>query len=98
MSLFKGAFHTGEYRNVFKELGYTGSEIEQKLQNTWEKVFYGDNDTRIYYPVGEDMGYLLDTGNLDVRTEGMSYGMMLCVQMNKKEEFDRIWTDRKSVV
>ena len=21
----------------------------------------------------------------------MSYGMMMCVQMNKKEEFDRIW-------
>ena len=92
MSLTRGAFYTGEYRNVFKELGYTDSEIEQKIQNTWEKVFYGDDDTRIYYPAGEDMGYLLDTGNLDVRTEGMSYGMMLCVQMDKKEEFDRIWT------
>lgn len=40
---------------------------------------------------GEDMGYLEDTGNHDARTEGMSYGMMICVQMDKKEEFDRIW-------
>jgi oligosaccharide reducing-end xylanase len=92
MSSLKGAFYTGEYRNVFKELGYADSDIERKIQDTWEKVFYGDDDTRIYYPVGEDMGYILDTGNLDVRTEGMSYGMMLCVQLNKKEEFDRIWT------
>ncbi len=92
MDLLKGAFYSGEYRNVFKELGMTDSEIEQKVQDTWEKIFYGDDDTRIYYPVGEDMGYLLDTGNLDVRSEGMSYGMMLCVQMDKKEEFDRIWT------
>ena len=32
-----------------------------------------------------------DTGNHDARTEGMSYGMMMCVQMDKKEEFDRLW-------
>jgi oligosaccharide reducing-end xylanase len=37
------------------------------------------------------MAYMEDTGNHDVRTEGMSYGMMVCVQMNKKEEFDRLW-------
>ena len=32
-------------------------------------------------------GYMEDTGNHDVRTEGMSYGMMVCVQMNRKQEF-----------
>lgn len=32
-----------------------------------------------------------DTGNHDARTEGMSYGMMVCVQLDKKEEFDRLW-------
>ena len=37
------------------------------------------------------MAYLEDTGNHDVRTEGMSYGMMVCVQMDKKAEFDRLW-------
>ena len=31
------------------------------------------------------MGYMEDTGNHDVRTEGMSYGMMVCVQMNRKK-------------
>lgn len=44
-----------------------------------------------YHPVGEDMGCLEDPGNHDVRTEGMSYGMMMCVQLDMKEEFDRIW-------
>lgn len=37
------------------------------------------------------MAYMEDTGNHDVRTEGMSYGMMVCVQMNKKKEFDSLW-------
>jgi oligosaccharide reducing-end xylanase len=54
-------------------------------------LFYGDEDVRIYYQLGDDMGYMLDTGNLDVRTEGMSYGMMMAVQMDKKDEFDRLW-------
>ena len=37
------------------------------------------------------MAYLEDTGNNDARTEGMSYGMMMCVQLDWKAEFDRIW-------
>jgi len=37
------------------------------------------------------MGYMEDTGNNDARTEGMSYGMMMCVQMDMKEEFDKLW-------
>lgn len=85
-----GAFHTGKYRNVFKEMGYKDTAIQEKLEDAWKQIFYGDEDTRIYYP-SSDGGYLLDTGNLDVRTEGMSYGMMIAVQLDKKEEFDRIW-------
>jgi oligosaccharide reducing-end xylanase len=37
------------------------------------------------------MAYILDIANNDVRSEGMSYGMMIAVQLNKKEEFDRLW-------
>lgn len=86
-----GAFHTGTYRNLFRELGYDEDEINARLEQTWNELFYGDENTRIYYPMSEDKGYLLDTGNHDVRSEGMSYGMMMAVQMDKKEEFDRLW-------
>ena len=85
------AFETGNYRNLFLEAGKSQEEIDKKLQEIWETFFYGPEDERIYHPVGEDMGYLVDTGNIDARTEGMSYGMMICVQLDKKEEFDRIW-------
>lgn len=87
----KGAFYTGEYRNVFSECGYKSDEIEKKIEDTFEILFYGSEEENIYHPVGDDMGYMEDTGNHDVRTEGMSYGMMMCVQMNRKEEFDRLW-------
>ncbi|MCD7832410.1 MAG: glycosyl hydrolase family 8 [Lachnospiraceae bacterium] len=79
------------YRNVFREIGIDESDIQRKLQKTWDTFFYGGEDERVYYPVGEDMAYICDTGNDDARTEGMSYGMMICVQLDKKEEFDRLW-------
>lgn len=79
------------YRNLFLEMGKTQEEIDERLNEIWNTFFYGSEEERIYHPVGDDMGYLEDTGNHDARTEGMSYGMMICVQMDKKEEFDRIW-------
>lgn len=87
----KGAFYTGSYRNMFQEYGYDEAEIDNKVNQAWEELFNGDEDTRIYFESGEDEGYMLDTGNLDVRTEGMSYGMMMAVQMDRKDVFDRLW-------
>ena len=80
-----------EYRNVFASLGHSEEEIQSRLNDIFNTLFYGSEEERIYHPVGDDMGYMVDTGNIDARTEGMSYGMMMCVQMNKKEEFDRLW-------
>lgn len=86
-----GAFETGIYRNVFKECGYTEAEIEQRVEDTFRRIFHGTKEECFYHEVGEDMAYVEDTGNHDVRTEGMSYGMMVCVQLDRKEEFDRLW-------
>lgn len=85
-----GAYYTGKYRNVFKECGYEEKAITQRVEETFQTIFY-NKEERFYHEAGEDMAYLMDTGNLDVRTEGMSYGMMVCVQMDKKAEFDRLW-------
>ena len=86
-----GAYQTGNYRNVFKECGYGEAEIQNRVEQTFATIFYGNEEERFYHEVGEDMAYLEDTGNHDVRTEGMSYGMMVCVQLDKKKEFDRLW-------
>jgi oligosaccharide reducing-end xylanase len=88
-----GVFSTGEYRNLFREyLGKSDAEIQTRIDAAWDQLFYGDDDLeRVYYPVGEDMAYIADIGSGDVRSEGMSYGMMIAVQLDKKEEFDRLW-------
>jgi oligosaccharide reducing-end xylanase len=76
--------------------GYTVEDISARLQTAWDQLFYGDDESqRIYYPVDDDvngeMAYMLDVNNNDVRSEGMSYGMMIAVQLDKQEEFDRLW-------
>jgi oligosaccharide reducing-end xylanase len=87
------AFKSGHYRNLFREyLNKSGTEVQAKLETAWNQLFYGADDSeRVYYPVGADMAYITDIGNGDVRTEGMSYGMMIAVQLNKQEEFNRLW-------
>lgn len=78
------------YRNVFQEIGISEEALEKRLSEIVQTFFY-DESERLYHPVGEDMAYIEDTGNHDARTEGMSYGMMICVQLDRKEEFDRLW-------
>ena len=86
----KTAFYDQHYRNVFCEMGLDETVIRKRLEDIFNTLFYGTEEERIYHPVG-DMGYIEDTGNHDVRTEGMSYGMMMCVQLDRKAEFDRLW-------
>ncbi|MEJ2513146.1 MAG: hypothetical protein P8Y72_16310 [Anaerolineales bacterium] len=78
-----GAFETGVYPNLFKDyLGKSDEEIQAKIDTAWDQLFYGDdNFERVYYPVGEDMAYIEDIGNSDIRTEGMSYGLMISLAM-----------------
>ncbi len=89
----EGAFYSGQYPNLFRDLlGKSDAEIQAKLDAAWEQLFYGnDINERVYYPVGDDMAYIKDIGNDDVRSEGMSYGMMISVQLDKQEDFNRIW-------
>lgn len=84
-----GAFTTGQYRNLFAECGYDKAEIDAKLESIYNDLFHGPN--KVYFEVGDDMGYVSDIKNHDVRTEGMSYGMMVAVQLDKKDVFDRLW-------
>lgn len=80
-------------RNLFHELlGKSEAELDAKLATAWQQLFYGsDASQRVYFPVGPDLAYIADIGSHDVRSEGMSYGMMIAVQMNKQAEFDRLW-------
>lgn len=89
---------SSQYPNLFRDLlGKSDAEIQAKIDAAWNHFFYGDPNTQaVYYPVAEDRAYIKDIGNNDVRSEGISYGMMIAVQLNKQEEFDRLWTWAKT--
>lgn len=85
----KGVVQTGKYRNYLAELGYSQEAIDKKIADVYYEIF--ESERRAYQNVGDSMGYVSDVKNIDVRTEGQSYGMMVAVQMNKQDIFDRIW-------
>ena len=85
----KGAFETGQYRNLFVEMGYKQADVDAKVKEVFNDVFRGPN--KVYFEVGDSMGYVSDIKNNDARTEGMSYGMMIAVQFGEKDIFDRLW-------
>mgnify|MGYP004550390807 FL=1 len=84
-----GGIATGTYRNLFVEAGHSEAEVEAKLREVFDDVFKGKH--RCYFEVGKDMAYISDIKNNDVRSEGMSYGMMIAVQFDRKDIFDRLW-------
>lgn len=91
-----GAYYTGNYTSPFKMyLGKTDEEIQEKLNSLWNHYFKGDNNSKVYYETS-DGAYIMDVNNNDVRSEGMGYGMMVCVQTNHQEEFDKLWNWAKN--
>jgi oligosaccharide reducing-end xylanase len=96
-----GAFVTGKYRNLFREAGHSQAEISRKIGAAFQQLFHGDPATEtVYYPAGKNdngpLAYVTDINNKDVRSEGMSYGMMIAVQLDKKAEFDALWNWAKT--
>ncbi len=81
------------YANLFVTVsGQTQADSDAKVAAAWTKLFTPSGSGSIYFNgPGADESYVEDTYNNDVRTEGMSYGMMVAVQLDHQTEFDRMW-------
>lgn len=79
------------YRNMFAEIGLTQERIDARIREVYETIFEDEGEKFYWENPREHTAYFLDTGNNDARTEGMSYAMMLCAQLDKKEKFDKLW-------
>jgi oligosaccharide reducing-end xylanase len=91
-----GAYKTGHYPDLFAEIGHRPAESRAKIEKAFQQLFHGDGqEQRVYFEMGANangpLAYITDWANNDARTEGMSYGMMIAVELNKKREFDAIW-------
>lgn len=54
------------------------------------------SDTTVLYGVGDDMAFIKAIDSNDIRSEGMSYGMMISVMMDDQETFDKLWRFTKA--
>jgi oligosaccharide reducing-end xylanase len=97
-----GAYTTHRYRNLFAEqLGRSPAETRAKVDTAFKQLFHGDGqEERIYFETGANsngpLAYITDWANNDARSEGMSYGMMIAVQLGKRREFDALWNWSKT--
>jgi oligosaccharide reducing-end xylanase len=88
-----GAASTGRGNLFADHLGRSEAQVDAKLARVWRQFTTGDaENARLYFEIGDDRAYILDVGNNDVRSEGMSYGMMIAVQLDDQARFNRLWT------
>lgn len=96
-----GAYKTHQYRDLFAEQGHSPAESRAKIEKAFQQLFHGDGQAeRVYFETGANengtLAYITDWANNDARTEGMSYGMMIAVELDKKREFDALWNWSKT--
>jgi len=71
------------------------------VDSAFQQLFHGDSASQaVYFAAGNSsngpLAYITDIKHNDVRTEGLSYGMMIAVQLDKKTEFDALWNWSKT--
>ena len=97
----RGAFASRHYRNLFAENGQSDAEVRARIDAAFQQLFHGDPSSQaVFFQAGSNsngpLAFVSDIKHKDVRTEGMSYGMMITVQLNRKPEFDAIWNWAKT--
>ncbi len=93
------AWSSGKHRNGFVEYGIAGEkEVREKILSTYRQLFFGDPaNERVYYETAEkDMAYINAVDSNDIRSEGMSYGMIIAVMMNDQDVFNKLWKFSKT--
>ena len=74
-------------------LGVPESESQAAIRSAFEQLFFGDYDTEAVYRVdGDDAAYIENVKMGDVRTDSIGYGMLVTVQLDEQEIFDKLWT------
>ncbi len=86
------------YPNAFASLlGKSEREIDAKIDALFERLFHGDPASEaIYYSVGDDQAYIQDILHDDVRSEGIGLGMLIALQLDRRQELDRLWRFAKA--
>lgn len=79
--------------DILGGVGVPQPDADSKIRSAYEQLFFGDADTEaIYFEPDDDSGYIEDIKDGDVRTDAIGYGMLVTVQLDEREVFDKLWT------
>lgn len=75
------------------------AEVDGKVQAVFDQLFGGKPDTQAIYfeDPDSDTATISDIYHGDVRTEGVGLGMMITVQLDERDKFDKLWRYAKTV-
>jgi oligosaccharide reducing-end xylanase len=81
------------YPNALSDLlGIPEAEITSSLDDEFQRLFHGDPATQaIYFTVGDDQAMILDIFHGDTRSEGVALAMLIALQLDRRDELDRLW-------
>ncbi len=88
------AWRSGVHPNLFAYHGIaTQAQVTARVQAQYNQLFINGNESsqRLLRAVGSNMAFIEDVNSADIRSEGMSYGMMIAVMMNDQSTFDKLW-------
>ena len=89
-------------------LGKSDAEVDEKVNTAVDRFFGIGTDEpnelvvmggyRCYYELPQDpsLAFIWAADSNDIRSEGMSYGMMIAVQSDLRTQFDRLWKFAKT--
>jgi len=91
-----GAAASGRYRNLFVEAGLANeAAVQSRVDEAFSQLFFGrKSDEAVFFESSEGTAYVSESESSrkhDVRTEGMSYGMMIAAQRGNASAFEALW-------
>lgn len=99
----KSAWESGIHPNAFVEHKIaTEAQVKEKVQQTYKQLFYSDDGMlqeggkALLVSVGTDMAFINSVDSKDIRSEGMSYGMIIAVMMDDQNMFNKLWKFSKT--
>lgn len=93
------AWATGKHVNAFTANGIANEkDVNKKIMASYKQLFFGDeeNERLCYETKDKDMAYIVAIDSNDIRSEGMSYGMIIAVMMNDQTVFNKLWKFSKT--
>lgn len=99
------SFTSDGYANPFEDIRKSEADINSKWSQIWSTYYSLSNSNRLYFEEGsvlngktvpENCAVIWDPAPENdfgsrVKSEGMSYGMMVMVQTDHQAEFDKLW-------